>query len=178
MCVSSALVLRSPFTCHTTQSATTTTWLLCSKTSLNPSHNTTPPTPTRTAASTQFSTYDHIYITTNTVRLKTTTVFISLITDQLSVNVTLGQLYMSYRFDMSIKSGSKNVTGWARGRTLVDQYSFLKRVFIIDGGLEWDPYNIRPMDINSQFSIEYSEPKITMNETTIYIQLLNDYLGT
>lgn len=94
------------------------------------------------------------------------------------VNVTLGQLYMTYHFDISIKYQDKNVTGWARGRTLVDQYSFLKKLSMIDGALEWDTYNIGPLDINSQFSIEYSEPKLTMNETTIYVQLLNDYLGT
>lgn len=97
--------------------------------------------------------------------------------DQLFVNVTLGQLYMSYHFDFSIKYQDKTTVGWARGRTLFDQYSFLKTLTMIDGALEWNPYNISPLEINSQFSIEYSEPKLTMNETTIYVQLLNDYLG-
>lgn len=48
---------------------------------------------------------------------------------------------------------------------------------MIDGGLEWDPYNLNKLDINSQFSIEFSDPKLTQDETAIYIQLLNDYLG-
>ena len=84
---------------------------------------------------------------------------------------------MSYRFDISIKHENLNKTGWGRGRTLVDQYWFLKKLRMIDGGLEWDPYNLNKLDINSQFSIEFSDPKLTQDETAIYIQLLNDYLG-
>ncbi len=74
-------------------------------------------------------------------------------TDQLSVNVVLGQLYMSYRFDINIRHPDKNVTGWARGRALVDDYSFLKKLGMIDGGLEWDPYNLADLNINAQFGI-------------------------
>jgi hypothetical protein len=84
---------------------------------------------------------------------------------------------MAYRFDIIIKHENLNKTGWGRGRTLVDQYWFLKKLRMIDGGLEWDPYNLNKLDINSQFSIEFSDPKLTQDETAIYIQLLNDYLG-
>jgi hypothetical protein len=70
---------------------------------------------------------------------------------------------MSYHFDIFIRHENKNVSGWGRGRTLVDQYSFLKKMRMIDGGLEWDPYNLSRLDINSQFSIEYSEPKLTQD---------------
>jgi hypothetical protein len=68
---------------------------------------------------------------------------------------------MSYHFDIVMKHENLNVTGWARGRTLVDQYSFLKKLTMIDGAIEWDPVDLPELDINSQFSIEYSDPKLT-----------------
>ena len=75
------------------------------------------------------------------------------IVDALTANVTLGQLSMTYHFDISIKHENQNVSGWGRGRTLVDQYWFLKKLRMIDGGLEWDPFNLNKLDINSQFGI-------------------------
>lgn len=44
---------------------------------------------------------------------------------------------------------------------MVDQYSFLKKLTMIDGAIEWDPVDLPELDINSQFSIEYSDPKLT-----------------
>lgn len=70
---------------------------------------------------------------------------------------------MSYHFDIQMKHENKNVTGWAQGRTLFDQYWFTKRLRMIDGALEWDPFNLTRLEINSQFSIEYSEPKLTLD---------------
>lgn len=83
--------------------------------------------------------------------------------DQLTANVSLGQLILSYRFDIIIKHENLNVTGWGRGRTLVDQYWFLKKLRMIDGGLEWDPFNLTKLDVSSQFSIEFSDPKLTQD---------------
>lgn len=70
---------------------------------------------------------------------------------------------MSYHFFIEMKHENKNVSGWGRGKTLVDQFWFLKRLRMIDGGLEWDPYNLNRLDINSQFSIEFSDPKLTQD---------------
>lgn len=60
---------------------------------------------------------------------------------------------MAYRFDFMMRHQDKNVTGWAMGKTLVDQNSFLKEVILIDGALEWNPVTVPLLDITSQFSV-------------------------
>lgn len=73
------------------------------------------------------------------IKNKLISVTSSFILDPQHVNVTLGDIEFAFRMNYSVTS-SKNKTGWARGRVLLDQTSyFIKRLFIKDGYLEWDP---------------------------------------
>jgi hypothetical protein len=67
--------------------------------------------------------------------------------------VSLGQLYLAYRFNFTMKHEQQNVTGWARGRVLVDDNYFTKKIVMILGALEWDPANVPDLTISRLLSI-------------------------
>jgi len=49
---------------------------------------------------------------------------------------------------------------------------------MILGVLEWDPATVPDLTLSRLLSIEYSDPGLTVQESTIFIQMLNDHLGT
>lgn len=72
--------------------------------------------------------------TTNTTKSKNISVTHILNIDSQHVNVSLGDIELAFRCNYLVSKGGQNMTGWARGRVLVDQTAFFtKRLLIIDG---------------------------------------------
>ncbi len=46
---------------------------------------------------------------------------------------------MNYKFGYSVEKTSSQSNGWAYGKVAVDNSSFVKRIILKEGALEWDP---------------------------------------
>jgi hypothetical protein len=98
--------------------------------------------------------------------------------DRFIVNVTMGQLYLAFKYDYEARHEEGNKTGMARGRTLADHMHFTKRIVLVNGALEWDPVDSTDITLSSQLSMDYEDPPFNQAETSVFTQMLNDHVGS
>ena len=76
-----------------------------------------------------------------------------------------------------IENGQVKKEGWARGRQHIDPTYFTKTIISVNGSVEWEPVDVPRLTLNSQIPIEYSDPKFSFEEASVFEQMLNDHVG-
>ena len=98
--------------------------------------------------------------------------------DRLKVNVTLGDVEISSKFNYTIAYASGNKTGKVFAKGKLDPSYFSKNLTLQDGYLEWAPDIVPAFTFTQFFIIESSEPKLTEAEFSIFTKMLNDQAGS
>lgn len=55
---------------------------------------------------------------------------------------------MDYKFGYEVIKPTQSKSGWAYGKVNVDNTTFVKRIILKEGALEWDPEEVHDLRIS------------------------------